>query len=110
MLEVMWNGIQVFATGVIAIGGAGAIFVGLYRWAKKPDINRDEKLKGHDEKLDNDNKRINELEKKQERTDKDLKMIMSSLSAMMNHMITGDHIEELKEKHQAMQEYLIDGR
>lgn len=110
MLEAFWNGIQIFATGVIAIGGAGAIFVGLYRWFKKPDLNRDEKLKEHEEKLVNDFKKINELEQKQEKMDADLTMIMSALSAIMNHAITGNNVDELKEKRDAMQEYLIKRR
>ena len=106
MLEAFWNGIQVFATGVIAIGGAGAIFVGLYRWAKKPDINRDEKIKEHEDKLVNDFQRINELEKKQEKMDADLTIIMQSLTAIMTHAIDGNHTEELKKKRDAMMDYL----
>ena len=107
MLEQLWNVIQVFATGVIAIGGAGAIFVGLYRWAKKPDINRDEKLKGHDDMLDNDNKRINELEKKAQETEEALQIIMKSMLALMSHSIDGNHTDELKKARDDMQEYLI---
>lgn len=107
MLEQLWNIIQVFATGVIAIGGAGAIFVGLYRWAKKPDINRDEKLKGHDEKLDNDNRRLNELERKANETDEALQIIMKSMLALMSHSIDGNHTDELKKARDDMQEYLI---
>ena len=106
MLEAFWNGIQVFATGVIAIGGAGAIFVGLYRWAKKPDLNRDEKIKEHEDKLVNDFQRINELEKKQEKMDADLTIIMQSLTAIMTHAIDGNHTEELKKKRDAMMDYL----
>ena len=106
-LSVIWNALQVFATGILAIGGAGAIFVGIYRWAKKPDTDRDEKLKGHDEKLDNDNRRLNELEKKQDRTDQDLQMLMTALSALMTHAIDGNHTNELKKARDEMQEYLI---
>ena len=110
MINQLWDAIQVASAGIITLGGAGAIFVGLYRWAKKPDINRDEKLKGHDEKLDNDNRRINELERKQEKMEEDLTMIMSALSAIINHAITGNNKDELKEKRDEMQNYLIKRR
>jgi hypothetical protein len=74
MINQLWNFIQVASAGVITIGGAGTIFVALYRWAKKPDVNRDEKLKGHDEKLDNDNRRLNDLERKQAETEEAMQM------------------------------------
>lgn len=107
MLEEIWSVIQVLCAGIIAVGGAAGIFVGLYKWWKKPDVSRDEKLKGHDEKLDNDNRRLNELEKKQAKTEQDLEMIMTALSALMTHAIDGNHTEELKKKRDDMQEYLI---
>ena len=107
MLENFWQFIQALSAGIITLGGAGAIFVGLYRWAKKPDINRDEKLKGHDEKLDNDNRRLNELEKHQAENDEALQIIMKSMLALMTHAIDGNHTDELKRARDDMQEYLI---
>lgn len=83
------------------------MFVALYRWSKKPDINRDEKLKGHDEMLDNDNKRINELEKKAEETEEALQILMKSMLALMSHSIDGNHTDDLKKARDDMQEYLI---
>ena len=66
MIEELRNATSLFASWVISIGGAGAIFVGLYRWFKKPDVNRDEKIKEHEDKLDNDFRDIKELKKRQE--------------------------------------------
>ena len=102
-----WAFINNFSSSVLAIGGAVTMFVALYRWSKKPDINRDEKLKGHDEMLDNDNKRINELEKKAEETEEALQIIMKSMLALMSHSIDGNHTDELKKARDDMQEYLI---
>lgn len=110
MIESMWNIIQVACAGIITIGGAGTIFVALYRWFKKPDLNRDEKLKGHDEKLDNDNRRINELEKKQAETNEAISVLMKSMLAMMTNAIDGNHVEELKMARDDMQDYLIKRR
>ena len=109
-MEQLWNFIQVASAGIITLGGAGTIFVGLYRWFKKPDINRDEKLKGHDEKLDNDNRRLNELEKKQAETEEALQILMKSMLALMTHSIDGNHTEELEKARDDMHEYLIKRR
>lgn len=103
----LWDFIDKLSSSILAVGGAGAMFVALYRWAKKPDLNRDEKLKGHDEKLDNDNKRINELEKKAQETEEALQIMMKSMLALMSHSIDGNHTDELKKARDDMQEYLI---
>lgn len=107
MIEEIWKGIQVFCAGVMVIGSAGTIFVGLYRWFKKPDMNRDEKIKEHDDKLDNDFRDIKELKKRQEETDEAMQILMKSMLALMSHSIDGDHIEELKIARDDMQNYLI---
>ena len=107
MIEELWKGIQVFCAGVMAIGSAGTIFVGLYRWFKKPDVNRDEKIKEHEDKLDNDFRDIKELKKRQEETDEAMQILMKSMLALMSHSIDGDHIEELKMARDDMQNYLI---
>lgn len=107
MIEQIWQGIQVFCAGIMAIGSATTIFVGLYRWFKKPDANRDEKLKEHDDKLDNDFRDIKELKKRQEETDEAMQILMKSMLALMSHSIDGDHIEELKMARDDMQNYLI---
>lgn len=110
MISQLWDFIQVASAGIITLGGAGAIFVGLYRWFKKPDINRDEKIKGHDEKLDNDNRRLNELEKKQAETEEALQILMKSMLALMTHSIDGNHTEELEKARDDMHDYLIKRR
>lgn len=108
MIEQLWNAIQVICAGIIVLGGAGGIVVGLYKWAKKPDQNRDELLKGHTEKLDNDNKRLNKLEEAQEQTEQALQILMKSMLALMSHSIDGNHTEQLKDARDDLQNYLIE--
>lgn len=110
MIEELRNATTIFASWVISIGGAGAIFIGLYRWFKKPDVNRDEKIKGHDEKLDNDNRRIKELEKSRQDTDEAINILMQSMLALMSNAIDGNHKEELKIARDDLQKYLIKRR
>lgn len=107
MLEEIWNIFQVASAGIITIGGAGAVIVGLYKWAKKPDDNRDELLKRHEELLDNDNKRLKELEKEQAEMEESQQVLMKSILALMSHSIDGNHQEELKLARDDMQNYLL---
>lgn len=107
MIEQFWEVIQVACAGVMTIGGAGAIFVALYRWAKKPDINRDEKIKGHDEKLDNDNRRIIDIERRMAANEQANEVTMRSILALMNNAIDGDHVEDLKKARDDMNDFLF---
>ena len=107
MVEQLWSIIQVLCAGIITLGGAGAIIVGLYKWAKKPDQNRDELLKGHTEKLERDYKSIKDLQKRQSETDEAMQVLMKSMLALMSHAIDGNHTEELKKARDDMQNYLI---
>lgn len=107
MLEELRNATSLFASWVISIGGAGAIFVGLYRWFKKPDLNRDEKLKGHDEKLDNDNRRILDIERRMATNEQANEVTMRSILALMNNAIDGDHVDDLKKARDDMNDFLF---
>lgn len=107
MLEELWNIFQVACAGIITIGGAGAVIVGLYKWAKKPDDDRDDRLKRHDEMLDSDNKRLKELEREQAEMKEAQQVLMKSILALMSHSIDGNHLEELENARNDMQEYLL---
>lgn len=86
--------------GIITIGGAATIIIKLIIKARKPDKDRDEMVKKHQEMLDNDHKRLKELEDGN-------KVVMQALLAMMSHELDGNHIEQLKHAHDALKEYLI---
>ena len=94
---------QLFLTvcgAVITVSGAGAAVIAIIKALRKPDTERDEKLKRHDEPLDNDNKRLRELEESN-------KIIMQSMLALMSHAIDGNHTEDLKQARDDLQSYLI---
>lgn len=107
MVAELWNVIQVACAGIITLGGAGAIIVGLYKWAKKPDNDRDDRIKRHDEMLDNDNKRLRELEREQAEMKEAQSVLMKSMLALMSHAIDGNHTEDLKQARDDMQNYLL---
>lgn len=86
--------------GISIIAGGVAVIYNLFKKAKQPDTERDETLKKHTQMLDNDNKRLKELEESN-------KIMMQSMLALMSHSIDGNHIEDLKQARDDLQKYLI---
>lgn len=85
---------------IITVGGAGAIIAKIITKYRKPDKDRDETMKKHQEMLDNDNKRLKELEEGN-------KVMMQAMLAMMSHALDGNHVDELRKAHDNLKEYLI---
>lgn len=99
-LSQLWQLFLALCGSLATIAGAVAIVYNLYKNIKKPDTERDEALKKHSEQLDNDNKRLKELEDSN-------KIIMKSMLALMSHELDGNHTEELTKARDDLQEYLI---
>lgn len=107
MIEELWNIIQIACAGIITLGGAGAIIVGLYKRAKKPDDDRDDRLKRHDEMLDSDNKRLKALEAWRAEKNDSERLIMKALYALMQHSLDGNHTEKITASMSELEEYLF---
>ena len=94
---------QIFLTlcgAIMTVGGAWAIVKNIRDKAKEPDAERDETLKKHGEMLDNDNRRLKELEEGN-------KVIMQSMLALMSHELDGNHTEQLRKAKDDLEQYLI---
>lgn len=83
-------------------GFVGAVWavVKIWKEIKKPTDDKNKMLLEHEKKLANDDKRLQEIEA----TDK---LILQSLLVIINHDITGNGINQLKEVRDDIQEYLI---
>ena len=67
---------------------------------KKPNNDLKETVAKHDQLLITDNKRLKDIEDSN-------KMILQSLLVIINHDITGNGIEKMKEAREELQEFLI---
>lgn len=67
---------------------------------KKPNDDLKEKVERHERLLESDNLRLKEMEQSN-------KMILQSLLVLINHDITGNGIQQLKDTRDDIQEYLI---
>ena len=97
------------ACGVItATAGAFAVIYAIISKLRMPNKIQNEKLdkheewlKKHDALLDNDNKRLNALEKSNSLT-------MKALLALLKHSIDGNDTAGMKKVRDELEEYLID--
>lgn len=67
---------------------------------KKPSDDLKKKVERHDTLLDKDNRRMKEFEDSNQ-------MILRCLLVLINHDITGNGIEKMKEARDELQEFLI---
>ena len=68
---------------------------------KKPGDDLKETVEKHSQRLDKDNKRLEEVEESNQ-------MILKCLYAILNHEITGNNVDKLTARRDELQEYLID--
>lgn len=107
MLDVLWKAIQLLCTFIMTVGGAGAIVIGIIKWMRKPDTERDDKLKRHDELLDNDNKRLKALEERQTEMEKSQRLLLKGMEALMRHAIDGNNKEQLQKESDNLHDYIF---
>lgn len=88
--------ILAFCAFVTALWGVWKIVKEL----KKPNDDLKNKVAQHDLLLDNDNKRLKDIEESN-------RMILQCLLVIINHDITGNGIEKMKSARDELQEYLI---
>ena len=107
MIDVLWKAVQLLCTFIMTVGGAGAIVIGIIRWMRKPDTERDDKLKRHDELLDNDNKRLKALEERQTEMEKSQRLLLKGMEALMRHAIDGNNKEQLQKESDNLHDYIF---
>ena len=107
MLDVLWKALQLLCTFIMTVGGAGAIVIGIIKWMRKPDTERDDKLKRHDELLDNDNKRLKVLEERQTEMEKSQRLLLKGMEALMRHAIDGNNKEQLQKESDNLHDYIF---
>lgn len=105
-LEGLQNAITVM-TALNLIWTVGNIISVIVAKVKSPNVRQDERITSLETRteqiekhLDNDNKRLQEIEKGN-------RITQQSILALMRHAIDGNNIDQLREAESHMQEYLI---
>lgn len=86
--------------GFFALVSATWGFIRIIKEIKKPSDDLKEQVAAHESYLKSDNLRLKEVEDSN-------KLILQSLLVIINHDITGNGIDKLKETRTNIQEYLI---
>lgn len=58
--------------------------------------------------LENDNERLKDLEKRSKERDAEFSLLLRSQMVMLQHMITGDHVDDLKRMQEDINKFLIE--
>ena len=99
-LSDLWQIFLAICGSIVTIAGAVVIIYKLYKKAKQPDSERDKMMKKHERKLENCNARLNSVEDGQA-------VMMEAVLAILNHLIDGEHVDDLKESAKKVNSYLI---
>lgn len=85
-----------FCAFITVVWGA----IKIIKEVKKPNDDMKNKIIDHQRMLDNDYKKLTELEENNKR-------LLQCMLVIMNHSITGNGIDKMKEVRDELQEYLI---
>lgn len=88
-------------TAIGVIWATFKIVVEIVNKFKSPNDDLRNKVEAHDKMLDNDNKRLKEIEEAN-------KVLCKSTLALINHEITGNGVENMKKARDDLQQYLIE--
>ena len=103
---MLWE-FAIVAIGLMTITLLVLNLISKIREIRKPkDANR----KTVDDKLASDDQRIRKLEKDSERTQNEMKLLLTGEMAILHHMIDGNHTESLKESQSQIEYFLTFGR
>lgn len=103
-IVITWDTILAFFGAVAIIGGGIKVLAQLLN----PFKELKDRLNKHDEMLHNDNERFKEQEKLLKEIREENRLLGLSMMEIMNHMITGNDVNKLKERYQDMVEHYIE--
>lgn len=102
-LDITVQTILAFFGGITCIAGGISALAKLFNPIKKLK----EKVEEHEQKLDKDYVRMNTIDDLMKEVEKSNEVICQSLFVLLNHEITGNSVNKLKEQRDRLEDYLI---
>lgn len=99
-----WNVLLAFCAGIVCISGGLSVFAKLMHPFKKLRVRAEE----HDRKIEQHDAEIKKLQDRYTAANETDKIICKSLLVLLNHEITGNGIDKLKEQRDVLEQFLID--
>lgn len=106
-IQTTVNVLLAFAAAVGVVAGCVAAFVKLYGWATKPTRENTQHNAETDRRLDEGDERMTAIEQQLASQIEVNKLQMRAMLQMMNHMIDGNHVEQLKSARDDIELFLI---
>ncbi len=103
-IEITFNTVLQFFGAVAVIGGGVKILVNLF----SPFKEVKEKLKKHDELIKGDKQQLDSVEETLTRIEESQRVQGKAIMELLNHIITGNDIEELKNRHTELMNHYIE--
>ena len=101
-VSTAWLWLMGAAAAIVALSNAWKILAKYLH----PEADLREKIEKHEEMLENDNRRLKQLEK-QLAADEEFDGVMSIVMfAMLNHMLSGNDVDKLKSARDELQKYM----
>lgn len=104
--EALWITIGV----LLALCAAMLMVLNLIKVIKelrKPKVQSEKTV---EERLKNDNERLNDLEDMTKKQEKEMVLILRSQVAMLHHMVDGNNTDALKQSQRDIENYLLTGK
>lgn len=92
---------------IVAIAAAVVVILDLVIKAREVKKPMDQSKRTIDEKLDNDNRRISDLEIQMKKFSDGQDMTLQVLFSLLQHEVTGDHVNDMERTLSRLSDYLI---
>ena len=109
-IELSWSTILYVASSIGVIAAAVKCIIEAKKVVSKPFEENEDRLSHIEMCLDNDKKRIDNLEERQSFVGEDVRQILSATVVMLSHMEDGNNTNEIRKKHNELEEYIIKQR
>jgi len=104
--EAFWIAVGVLVA-LCAIALMVCNLVKVIKELRKPKVQGEKTV---EERLRNDNERLNDLEETAKKQEKEMILILRSQVAMLHHMVDGNNTAALKQSQKDIEDYLLTGR
>lgn len=109
-VDLTW-GTFLYVASAIGIIWTAAKCIGEARKAvSKPFEENETRMNKIESSIDNNKKRMDNLERKQNDIADDVRQLLSATVVMLSHMESGNNTGEIRQKHSELSEYLIKKR
>ena len=97
-----------FCAGISCLGAAAAYVAKAVGWLRRPEHDQNQKLEDHEKRIASLEKKVNGDYTEIQKLQKEMKLVLRGVVAIMKHDIDGNNTEELIKIQDDIDNYLFD--